>query len=121
MVFAQSGFGKTNLVKVLLFHMVKDTSYGKLVFDLNGEYYSTTAAGTLGVHGVHADDGTTVTVMTRNLYFGTDLTPVINAPDLPSLFSAIASAFNEAQASDFFGRANAWADEIAITRPDLSV
>lgn len=38
MVFAQSGFGKTNLVKVLLCHMVKNTSYGKLVFDLNGEY-----------------------------------------------------------------------------------
>ncbi|WP_337867765.1 ATP-binding protein [Meiothermus sp.] len=39
MVFAQSGFGKTNLVKVLLYHMAKDTSYGKLVFDLNGEYF----------------------------------------------------------------------------------
>lgn len=49
MVFAQSGFGKTNLVKVLLFHMIKDTSYGKLVFDLNGEYYSATAGGTLGL------------------------------------------------------------------------
>ncbi len=39
MVFAQSGFGKTNLVKVLLYHMAKDTAYGKLVFDLNGEYF----------------------------------------------------------------------------------
>lgn len=39
MVFAQSGFGKTNLVKVLLYHMTRDTSYGKLVFDLNGEYF----------------------------------------------------------------------------------
>lgn len=39
MVFAQSGFGKTNLVKVLLYHMTSDTSYGKLVFDLNGEYF----------------------------------------------------------------------------------
>lgn len=38
MVFAQSGFGKTNLVKLLLFHAVKNRSYGKLVFDLNGEY-----------------------------------------------------------------------------------
>lgn len=39
MVFAQSGFGKTNLVKVLLYHMVGNTSYGKLIFDLNGEYF----------------------------------------------------------------------------------
>jgi len=38
MVFAQSGFGKTNLVKLLLYHAIKDTSYGKLIFDLNGEY-----------------------------------------------------------------------------------
>jgi len=39
MVFAQSGFGKTNLVKVLLYHIIGDTGYGKLVFDLNGEYF----------------------------------------------------------------------------------
>lgn len=39
MVFAQSAFGKTNLVKLLLYHMTRDTSYGKLIFDLNGEYF----------------------------------------------------------------------------------
>jgi len=39
MIFAQSGFGKTNLVKVLLHNMTGDTSYGKLIFDLNGEYF----------------------------------------------------------------------------------
>lgn len=39
MVLAQSGFGKTNLVKVLLYHIIGDASYGKLVFDLNGEYF----------------------------------------------------------------------------------
>ena len=39
MIFAQSGFGKTNLVKVLLYHMTGNNSYGKLVFDLNGEYF----------------------------------------------------------------------------------
>ncbi|KKU75142.1 hypothetical protein A3D62_01830 [Candidatus Kaiserbacteria bacterium RIFCSPHIGHO2_02_FULL_49_11] len=38
MVFAQSGFGKTNLVKVLLYHIIGDESFGKLIFDLNGEY-----------------------------------------------------------------------------------
>lgn len=39
MVFAQSGFGKTNLMKVLLINMIKDNKYGKLIFDLNGEYF----------------------------------------------------------------------------------
>ena len=39
MVFAQSGFGKTNLVKVLIYNIIGDTSYGKLIFDLNGEYF----------------------------------------------------------------------------------
>lgn len=38
MVFAQSGFGKTNLVKVLLYNMMSNKNYGKLIFDLNGEY-----------------------------------------------------------------------------------
>jgi len=49
MVFAQSGFGKTNLMKVLLYHTISDTSFGKLVFDLNGEYYSKTASQTTGL------------------------------------------------------------------------
>ena len=39
MIFAQSGFGKTNLNKVLLYNMIGDTTYGKLIFDLNGEYF----------------------------------------------------------------------------------
>jgi DNA helicase HerA-like ATPase len=38
MVFAQSGFGKTNLVKTLLSSAVRNTQVGKLIFDLEGEY-----------------------------------------------------------------------------------
>src|SRR5882724_6111880 len=52
MVFAQSGFGKTNLVKVLLCSVIGDNSFGKLVFDLNGEYYSKTASQTVGLGDV---------------------------------------------------------------------
>lgn len=55
MVFAQSGFGKTNLVKVLLYHTISDNSFGKLVFDLNGEYYSKTALGTIGLGDIDDD------------------------------------------------------------------
>lgn len=39
MIFAQSGFGKTNLMKALIYNMIADTTYGKLIFDLNGEYF----------------------------------------------------------------------------------
>ena len=54
MVFAQSGFGKTNLVKVLLYHMVKNTTYGKLIFDLNGEYVlRSTEAKTYGLADIN--------------------------------------------------------------------
>ncbi len=37
-VFAQSGFGKTNAVKVILWGAIEDGTYGKLVFDRRGEY-----------------------------------------------------------------------------------
>ncbi len=55
MVFAQSGFGKTNLVKVLLNYMIGDTSYGKLIFDLNGEYFikSNNTSGPLGLGDIN--------------------------------------------------------------------
>lgn len=39
MVFAQSGFGKTNLIKVFLYLVTGEKGYGKLIFDLNGEYF----------------------------------------------------------------------------------
>lgn len=39
MVFAQSGFGKTNLMKVLIANAFKDKTVGKLIFDLEGEYF----------------------------------------------------------------------------------
>lgn len=55
MVFAQSGYGKTNLVKVLLYHMTSDTSYGKLVFDLNGEYFLR-GTSTYGLGDIDSDD-----------------------------------------------------------------
>jgi DNA helicase HerA-like ATPase len=66
MVFAQSGFGKTNLMKVLLYHTLPDTSYGKLVFDLNGEYYSRTSSNTIGLGDVDDD------AVRRNLIVYTD-------------------------------------------------
>jgi DNA helicase HerA-like ATPase len=52
MVFAQSGFGKTNLMKVLLYHAIGDRSFGKLIFDLNGEYVLNSEK-TIGLGGIN--------------------------------------------------------------------
>src|SRR6202035_4967500 len=38
--------------KVLLYHTMGDLSFGKLIFDLNGEYYSKTASQTTGLGDV---------------------------------------------------------------------
>jgi endonuclease/exonuclease/phosphatase family metal-dependent hydrolase len=57
--------------------------------------------------------------MTQNLAFGTDLGPIVAATTELEFVTAVAKAFIEAQATDFFGRAKAWADEIERVRPDL--
>ena len=65
----------------------------------------------------------TLTVMTRNVYFGADLTPVVDAAtagaDPATLLLAAAGAYLQAANSDFGFRAEAIADEIATTRPAL--
>jgi endonuclease/exonuclease/phosphatase family metal-dependent hydrolase len=60
-----------------------------------------------------------VTVMTRNLYLGTDLNPIFAAPSLPALFAAVGAGWAQVQANDFPARAQAIADEIAAVKPDL--
>jgi endonuclease/exonuclease/phosphatase family metal-dependent hydrolase len=63
--------------------------------------------------------GGELTVMTRNLSFGADLAPIISATNEFEFVTAVAAAFDQAQSTDFPGRANAWADEIERARPDL--
>ena len=77
-----------------------------------------------GATAARADGSRTVTVMTRNLYFGSDLGPVAALVSDPlatptDLLTAVANAYTSAQATNFPARAGAWADEIALTRPDL--
>jgi endonuclease/exonuclease/phosphatase family metal-dependent hydrolase len=62
------------------------------------------------------------TVMTRNVYLGADLNPILAAATSPNPFAvptaagqAVGMVFN----NDFPARANAIADEIAATQPDL--
>lgn len=61
----------------------------------------------------------TVTVMSRNLYLGTDLGPIFSAPSLPALFGAVGAGYTNVQATDFPSRADSIANEIAVARPDL--
>lgn len=56
--------------------------------------------------------------MTRNLCIGADLGPILTAGPDEFVF-AVANAFDQAKATDFPGRARAWADEIEQARPDL--
>jgi endonuclease/exonuclease/phosphatase family metal-dependent hydrolase len=60
-----------------------------------------------------------VTVMTQNLYLGTDLNPIFTAPSLPVLFARVGAGWAQVQSNDFPARAQAIAAEIAAAKPDL--
>jgi hypothetical protein len=58
------------------------------------------------------------TVMTRNIYLGSDINPLIAAPP-PLVPFVAAETFANIRATDFPTRAEALADEIEATNPDL--
>lgn len=60
-----------------------------------------------------------VSVMTRNLYLGTDLIPIATAPDIDAFKQAATAGFEQVQATNFPARARLIAREIKRTRPDL--
>jgi endonuclease/exonuclease/phosphatase family metal-dependent hydrolase len=71
---------------------------------------------------IHRHDGGTLTVMTRNLYLGADLSPAIAAilsGDPNQVPPAVSQVWGAVQATDFTTRAKALADEIDRARPDL--
>ena len=61
----------------------------------------------------------TVTVMTRNLYLGANLDPIVKAKSAAEAFSAVAAGWEQVQANDFPTRARAIAREIAAVKPDF--
>src|SRR5262245_41897424 len=63
--------------------------------------------------------GREITVMTRNLFLGTDLKPIFAATTLPTLAGAVGAGWTQVQANDFPARAQALAGEIAANKPDL--
>jgi len=67
----------------------------------------------------HGDGNRGVTVMTRNLYLGADLTPVLAAQDFVSVLLAVDAVWEAVQDTDFRRRAVRLADEIVEAEPDL--
>ncbi len=60
-----------------------------------------------------------VRVMTRNIYLGADLTPLVFATDLPGLAAAGSDVWNQVVATDFLSRARALAAEIRDADPKI--
>jgi endonuclease/exonuclease/phosphatase family metal-dependent hydrolase len=63
--------------------------------------------------------GPEVTVMTRNLYLGADLFPILGAPSAEDAYEQAYVTWGIIQATDFPARAERLADEIAATKPDV--
>lgn len=76
------------------------------------------AASAGGGHGPSAHKPA-VKVMTRNLYFGADLTRSIVAPTIPDFLAANAQIWTNVVHSDIDARARLVAREIVRTRPDV--
>src|SRR6478672_9986010 len=60
-----------------------------------------------------------LTVMTRNLYLGADLSPGTNAKDFQGLVNAAGTILNQVDQNKFPTRAKGLAKEILATKPDL--
>src|SRR3712207_6691440 len=58
-------------------------------------------------------------VMTRNLFIGVDLVPVMGAQTMDAYRVAVARTVEALQASDFRLRARQIAEELALHQPDL--
>ncbi|MGH9873810.1 MAG: endonuclease/exonuclease/phosphatase family protein [Pyrinomonadaceae bacterium] len=60
-----------------------------------------------------------LTVMTRNLYLGTDFGPILGATSFPEFANAVAAAYIQVEQSNIPERAAAIAREIDSAQPDL--
>ncbi len=140
MVFAQSGFGKTNLMKVLIYNTLSDTKYGKLIFDLNGEYYqkSTRNYGLGDIDEKHVKENLVVysdkhlNQTSRFIYKGNvrinmhkhlSISDVLNyATGFSEVMKSFLLYLEDEQAEDFFQNINAYANDpqqLHIKYPDF--
>jgi hypothetical protein len=72
-----------------------------------------------GVAETKAAKGTTVDVMTRNLYLGADLTPAIQSTSTSAFIEANGGILRQVEATNFPVRAKGLAKEILAAAPDL--
>ena len=66
-----------------------------------------------------AKKGPKLTVMTRNVFLGADLSPAINAPTLAQAIDGAGTIYNEMQSTKFAERAKPLAREIKRSKADL--
>lgn len=66
-----------------------------------------------------AEGGPKLTVMSRNLYLGTSLDRIVTARSQQEFIAAVTQSWATVVATDFPARAEALADEIAATEPDV--
>jgi endonuclease/exonuclease/phosphatase family metal-dependent hydrolase len=67
----------------------------------------------------HAKSGPKITVMTRNLFLGADLSPAIGATTIPQAIDGAGVVWNEMQSTRFADRAVPLAREIKRSKADL--
>ena len=65
------------------------------------------------------EGGPKLTVLTRNIYQGTDLTNVVTATTFPGFVAAVTQDWGNVVATDFPARARALAAEVRQVRPDV--
>ena len=70
-------------------------------------------------HHGHSHPPRDLNVMTQNLYLGSSLAPALEAQDPAAFVEAVARIYATVQFTDFPARAEAIADEIQATEPDL--
>jgi endonuclease/exonuclease/phosphatase family metal-dependent hydrolase len=73
----------------------------------------------IAASSVGAENPRTTTLMTINIYQGTELEHVLAATDLPSLVTAVTADYGNVRATNFVVRAQALAGEIAAAQPTL--
>jgi len=77
------------------------------------------AAGCGGGDGAPTGPGVPISVYTRNLYLGADITPLVMIDSPSGVPPVAATLWQKVQASDFPSRAQVLADEIVALAPDL--
>ncbi|HEX6116895.1 MAG TPA: endonuclease/exonuclease/phosphatase family protein, partial [Solirubrobacterales bacterium] len=78
-----------------------------------------TALGALALPAGASAGKDEVTVMSRNIYLGSDLSPAINAPDVQTAIDGAGQIYNEVTRTNFPERAVLLADEIKDAKADL--